>query len=84
MLFCRGETWSRIAQRVAQGGRSWRVEQGPQHRSWAEIGGADVRDAREGAVDCGGDGGVPAMFVGVREGSETPWEQHQETDGVAR
>jgi hypothetical protein len=27
--------------------------------------------------------GVPAMFVGVRAGSKTPWEQQQEGESVA-
>lgn len=41
-----------------------------------------MRDARVRAVDCGVGKGAPSMFVWVWEGSEAPWEQHQEKGSV--
>jgi hypothetical protein len=47
LIVCRIATWCRAVQRVSKGGRSWRVERASPHRRWAEIGSANVRDARE-------------------------------------
>lgn len=54
-----------------------------EHWSRAEIGGADMRDARAERVDCGVGRGVLSMFVRLSEGSRTPCGQHQEKGNVA-
>lgn len=54
-----------------------------EHRSRAEIGGADMRNARVKTVESSVGESVPSIFVRDMEGSRTPYGQHQEKGNVA-
>lgn len=62
---------------------SWCVGWALSIRSRAEIGGADVRDARVRAVGCSVGKVAPSKLVRISEESRTPYEQHKEKGSVA-